>query len=347
MKWIAMGWHVRRAAVWVGLGLLTMIPLRAAEDTKPTDEELTRNLISQSGATFEVKDHDSKGDLKKSWTLIAYGDMRFTDPTNEKVTNPKVRRWLVQRVAEEQPDAVLLSGDVPYNGSVVNDYAVYREETASWRDAHLHVYPAMGNHELHGDEVREPKNWWSAFPELKGRRWYSVKMGNLYILSVDSNLSLVEGGRQQKWVADQLAHLPGQTRFVFVSLHHPPVADGIEGDHSHDVRPNERSLAMQIEKAAAGSKAKFIVIGGHIHNYERFEEAGVTYLVSGGGGAKPYPIARTAADKYQEKSDPNYHYVKFVWDGKDVKAEMFRVKDPAAAMAEFEVKDRFTIDPVQ
>jgi hypothetical protein len=40
------------------------------------------------------------------------------------------------------------------------------------------------------------------------------------------------------------------------------------------------------------------VSAGHIHNYERLERDGVVYLVSGGGGAAPYEIDRTAARRY-------------------------------------------------
>ena len=309
----------------------------------PTDESLTKNLLSSSGPTFRV----DSSELGKHWTLIAYGDMRFTDPTNEKVTNPKVRRWLVDRIASEHPDALLLSGDVPYDGSVANDYVVYHQETEPWREAKLRVFPAMGNHELHGDEIREPKNWWNAFPELKGRRWYSVEFGDAYIISLDSNLALTQGSRQQAWLTDQLAHLPKQTQFVFFSLHHPPVADSIEGNHSHDVRPNEHELALLLEKQAATSHAKFIVIAGHIHNYQRFFQNDVTYLVSGGGGAKPYPIARTAADKFQDPVFPNYHYLKFIFDGKELKATMYRVQASEASAAAWEVKDTFVVTPAR
>jgi hypothetical protein len=313
----------------------------AQEHATLTDAELTKDLLSTTGPTFRIQD----GTIEKNWTLIAYGDMRFTDPANEKVANPKVRRWLVDRIATEHPDVLLLSGDVPYDGSVVNDYEVYYQETHAWREQKLRVYPAMGNHELHGDETREPKNWWHAFPELKGRRWYSVEMPNAYIISLDSNLSLLDGSRQQLWLIDQLSHLPAKAQFVFFSLHHPPVADPIENSHSHDVRPNEHALAVLLEKQAAASKAKFIVIAGHIHNYQRFLENGVTYLVSGGGGARPYPVARTAADLYQDASFPNFHYVKFSCDQKGLAAVMYRVQDPDAAGPTWEIKDRFSISP--
>ena len=304
-----------------------------------TDGELTKNLVSAPGPTFRVVENSLKG----GWTLIAYGDMRFTDPTNDKVTNPKVRRWLVERIGAEHPDALLLSGDVPYDGSVVNDYEVYRNETVAWREKKLLMYPAIGNHELHGAEIREPKNWWRAFPELNGRRWYSVEMENAYIVSLDSNLSLLEGSPQHQWLVDQLAHMPTTTQFVFISLHHPPVADSIENNHSHDVRPSEYALAQLLEKRATDSPAKFIVIAGHIHNYERFLESQVIYLVSGGGGAKPHPIARTTADKYQDASFPNYHYLKFTCDERGLRAEMFRLQNPKGDSPVWEVKDRFVV----
>ena len=305
----------------------------------PPDAELTRNLLTAPGPTFRIEEKA----VSRHWTLIAYGDMRFTDPTNDKVTDPKVRRWLVERIGVEHPDALLLSGDVPYDGSVTNDYSVYHQETSAWREKKLRVYPALGNHELHGDEIREPKNWWQAFPELKGRRWYSVEMGNAYILSLDSNLSLLESSRQHQWLEDQLDHIPATTQFVFVSLHHPPVADSIENNNSHDVRPNELALAQLLEKRAAVSPAKFIVIAGHIHNYQRFLERGVIYLVSGGGGAKPHPIARTAADQYQDAGFPNYHYLKFTCNGNGLSAEMYRLQNPEGNSPVWEIKDRFVV----
>ena len=69
--------------------------------------------------------------------LVAYGDMRFTNPSNDSDTNPRVRKWLVDRVAQEKPDALLLSGDLPFFGSNPDDWAIYREETAPWRQAVL------------------------------------------------------------------------------------------------------------------------------------------------------------------------------------------------------------------
>jgi 3',5'-cyclic AMP phosphodiesterase CpdA len=155
-----------------------------------------------------------------------------------------------------------------------------------------------------------------------------VAFGDQYLIALDSDLALTQGSRQQLWLADQLEHLPAKTTFVFFSLHHPPVVDSIQGNHSHDVRANEKALADFLAKQAASSHAQFIVIAGHIHNYQRFSEDGIIYLVSGGGGAKPYPIARTPADLYRDPSFPNYHYIRFDFRGKQIKAVMYRLADP-------------------
>ena len=310
-------------------------PLSAAE----AEDASVTSLLSTSGPTFTVP----SSELPKHWSLIAYGDTRFTDPSNETVTNPFARRALVARIAELHPDALLISGDLPYDGSNPDDYQVFLRETGVWRDEHLRLYPALGNHELHKDEAREPKNWWTAFPALKGRRWYSVAFGSEYLIALDSDLPLTEGSRQQLWLADQLEHLPPETHFVFFSLHHPPVADSIEGNHSHDVRPNEKALTTFLAKQAPLSRAQFIVIAGHIHNYQRFSQDGITYLVSGGGGAKPYPIARTPADLYQDPSFPNYHYIRFNFDGKQINAAMYRLADARSEKRVWEARDTFTI----
>src|SRR5579862_2151700 len=79
--------------------------------------------------------------LSSAPVIISYGDMRFTDPKDTVVTNPKVRRWLVDRIAAEKPDALLLGGDVPMRGGVANDYEVFNSETAPWRAARLVVIP--------------------------------------------------------------------------------------------------------------------------------------------------------------------------------------------------------------
>jgi len=300
-------------------------------------------LLSEPGPTFTVPEDQ----LSKHVTVIAYGDMRFHDPAdaNPKIANPLAREALVAKIAEEHPDAIQTNGDVPYKGSNDADYDVFRTETKIWRDEHLHVYPAMGNHELNGGVDLGLANWWKAFPELKGRRWYSVALGKrIYILQLDSTLPLTEGSDQMKWVQQQIAQLPRTVDFVMIGLHHPPVADiqtRIEVDHNP--RPNEIALRDYLTRIAPATHARFIVIAGHIHNYERAEVGGVTYLVSGGGGAHPYEVDRTPSDLYQGKDTINFHYVKFELEKDKLKATMYRLADPDVKTVEWQPKDTFEI----
>lgn len=291
--------------------------------------------------TFRVNTQDLSNPLR----IVAYGDMRFTDPREKDVTNPKVRRWLVERVANENPDAILLSGDIPLQGGNAADYTVYQSETSTWRDRHLRIYPALGNHEFRGFEKECLENWWRTFPELRGWRYFSVQLGDaIYLLNLDSNSPLTPGSPQIAWLTEQLARLPATVRFVFVSLHHPPVADASKaGIESHSVRPNEAALAQFLAAAARNSRARFIVNAGHIHNYERFYQDGIVYLVSGGGGAKPVPVEREPKDQYQDGSFPNYHYVKIVITGGNLQGVMIRLTDPASDTPSWEEKDRFEV----
>jgi Calcineurin-like phosphoesterase len=294
----------------------------------------------QAGPTFTVDEHV----LHTPLTVVAYGDMRFTDPSNVTATNPAVRQALVKRILKEMPDAILLNGDVPWHGGDEGDYQVFRAETQAWRDAHLRIFPALGNHEFARCEVPVClANWWAAFPELKGRRWYSVRLGTrIYVIALDSDDSLLPDSEQHHWLENQIASLPAETSFVLITMHHPPVAD-IQTRFSvdHNPRPNEVALAQYLRTVAAASRARFVVVAGHIHNYERFLQDGVVYLVSGGGGAKPYPVDRTPPDLYQHPGFPNYHYVKFVLAGDTLRGTMYRLSDPTAGA--WEAKDTFEV----
>ena len=325
--------------LFITVNLFAMCAVVGLAQSSPSQTDAQTSVQSrQPGPTFVVRESD----LQKPTTVIAYGDMRFTDPSNVKVTNTPARRALVARVAQEKPDAVLLNGDLTMHGGDQADYAIYQTETQAWRDAHLRIFPALGNHEFANCEVPQClQNWWSTFPELKNRRWYSVQLGTkLYIITLDSNDSLLQDSDQHRWLEAQIASLPKNVGFVFITMHHEPVGD-IQVGADDNPRPNEMAVVDLLKKEKLKSKAKFVVVAGHIHNYERFEQDGVVYLVSGGGGAPPQTIARTPTDLYQDNSFPNFHYVKFVLNGDTLDATMYRLADTSGPV--WEPKDTFKV----
>jgi len=282
----------------------------------------------------------------KPVVILAYGDTRFTDPANTTATNPIARKVLIARMADERPDAIVISGDVPWHGGVTDDYVQFRRETEPWRTLKIPIVPSTGNHEFsqcQPDACIE--NWWTAFPELRGKRWYSTAVGaHVRIVALDTMSPLVAGSEQRKWFEHEVETLPAAVDFLVVALHHPPVADiqtRLRVDHNP--RPNELALADYLQAAASARRVRIVVVAGHIHNYERFLQDDVTYLVSGGGGAVPYEVDRTPADLYKGIDFPNFHYVKMTVAGGKLRGEMFRLDEPTAPSPHFTMKDAFEV----
>jgi acid phosphatase type 7 len=330
--------HGNLSRVLGGARVLALLACALAQTGASHTDAQGSSQSKRSASTLTI--HDS--DLQNPTTVIAYGDMRFTDPGTLPAENVKARRALVARVAQERPDAVLLNGDLTMHGGDPADYAIYRDETAAWRDAHLRIFPVPGNHEYSNCEVSQClQNWWGAFPQLRDHRWYSAQLGTkIYLMGLDSNTSLLPRSPQYEWVESQLASLPKRCEFVLITMHHEPVGD-IQAGADDNPRPNEMALADLLKTESRKSHAKLIVIAGHIHNYERFEQDGVAYLVSGGGGAPQQTIDRNSTDLYKDKSYPNFHYVKFVLQHDTLAATMWRLTDPDAPM--WESKDSFKV----
>jgi hypothetical protein len=300
-------------------------------------------LASLAGAaTLTV----AAAERQKPVTLIAYGDTRFTDPSNVTATNPRAREVLITRIAEERPNAILVTGDLPWNGGVENDYDVFRAETEVWRARKLQVIPALGNHEFSKCQPEAClENWWNTFPALRGKRWYSTAVAPVVrVIAVDTMSSLTPGSEQRAWLEHEIATLPASVQFAVIILHHPPVADIQTRLYvDHNPRPNELALAEYLKGASATSHARLMVIAGHIHNYERFLQDDVAYLVCGGGGAVPYYVDRTDADLYKNVDFPNFHYVKLTIVDGHLKGEMYRLDEPTAPTAHFTLKDTFDL----
>ncbi len=288
-------------------------------------------------------------DVARKITIIAYGDMRVTDPADNVHTNVVARRALIDKIAQEKPAALLLSGDIPYRGGSDSDWDVVDKEIKPLWDAKIRIYPALGNHEMLGGDSHDLRNWWKRFPELEGMRWYSVLFGNCYFIVLDSNSKYREGTPQGQWLQSQLAHIPVEVDFVFVLMHHPSYTDSKEHfmvGMGHSARGEEKTLAAQLEQMQPKTRARFIEVAGHVHNYERFEHNSVNYIVTGGGGATPYMFDRSPDDKYQGGIGPTYHYLRFEIDGPHLKGTMMKFDVSSPEKAHFDEKDSFNIDAV-
>jgi acid phosphatase type 7 len=312
-----------QAVVFIGLFLFASVG-------GATDEEPPR---------FEVA---APGD-GAALTFVTYGDTRFTE--RPEVANALARRALVQRMAAEHPLAILIGGDLVYEGSNPEDYAVYRAETREWSEQDLRVFPALGNHEFKGcDADITPclENWWAAFGtlSLKPFRWYSVNIGqSLLVLLLDSDSALKPGSPQRVWFEREIASADARTKFIMVLMHYPPVRDPI-----YPAGRDEKEIARYFAKNARSLPQQVVVVGSHVHNYERYKKNGVTYLVSGGGGAKPIPALRLFGELSHLRTSVNFHYLRFRLEQDRLSGTMVRFDadehraDPWTEPDRFEVK---------
>jgi Icc-related predicted phosphoesterase len=280
----------------------------------------TRKSSAQTTVDLQLK-------VSVPFRFVAYGDTRFHDPKDTEAANPPVRVALVQAIAEANPAFVCFTGDIVYNGNDADDWKTWDAETRIWRDKDIPIYPALGNHDLHGDEKVALGNYFQRFPDLKNSRYYSVRAANTLMLVLDSALD-ESSGPQGEWLAGKLDNIPPDADFVFLMFHHPPYtssSDEKKYGGGHSARPHEQALAKILEQRQAHTRARFIVFSGHVHNYERHEHGGVTYFVSGGGAAHAYPIERAPDDPFQSK-EVNYHYLLVEVDHGQVKVTMNRVE---------------------
>jgi acid phosphatase type 7 len=331
------------AAACIVSPALSQQPLTQSAEVQPAPPApaSSENADENGGPTFTVSDLPVGRPLR----IVVYGDMRFTDPSNTSDTHPGVRKWLAQKVGETQPDILLLTGDMPFHGSETADWKVYDEETAGWAQQRLRIYPTIGNHGGLPDPRRGIQNYFAAYPQIDHHSWYSVQMGNIYLITLDTSTFLNTGWEQRRWLEGQLAHLPPSVDFVFLLFHVPLVSD-LQTAFILNI-PDAATLDLRhyLEGRAAASHAKFVVFNGHIHNYERFEMNGITHVISGGGGARPYPIfIRGDQDLYRARTYPNFNYVVITLEGKHADAKMYRVVDPDAAQKSVTVMDSFTLD---
>jgi acid phosphatase type 7 len=254
--------------------------------------------------------------------FVVYGDLRTTNPANTKDTDPVRRMALINKIADEQPGFVAITGDLVLTGSNAMDWAEWDKETKPWSG--LQVFPILGNHDVRGDENVALGNFFQRFPQLQNSRYYGAQYGNVRVLAVDSDMMVGDSSPEMQWLESEFSNIPPATDFVFVLLHHPSYTHSND-ETGHAARPQEHNLGAFLEAQQKKIKAKIVEVSGHVHNYERYEHGGVMYIVSGGAGAAPYAIERGPDDFYKE-SGPSYHYCRFTSDKGKLHMEMVKLE---------------------
>ncbi len=175
-----------------------------------------------------------------------------------------MRVALEQAIAAADPNFICFTGDIVYNGYGANDWKVWDNKTSTWRENGIPVYPALGNHDLHGKQDIALANYFQRFPDLNHSRYYSLRASNMLTFVLDSSLDKASGP-QGAWPASKLDQVPPDVDFVFVMLHHPPYTGSSDAKMfggGHSSRPQEHQLAKVLERRQTQAHFRILVFSG-------------------------------------------------------------------------------------
>ena len=252
--------------------------------------------------------------------IILVGDQQRTfwfERVIGRKQNDAARRRIVEAVAQESPDLVVLLGDQVFCGALASDWRRYDRLVAPWREAGLSVCCVAGNHDYYLNPKRGRKHLRSRFENQRESPWFRIEMGELLLIGLDSNQWVLGRRRwkeQMDWFADRLAGARArpEIRGVLVCLHHPPFTNcriGWDREELHEALLPE---FLSTRKTLA-------MVSGHTHAFERFEKGEKTYLVCGGGGGFRMSLLEGADQRHRDRCTlpcPRpFHYVKI--DRKD------------------------------
>lgn len=232
------------------------------------------------------------------------------------------------RVAKElantyrrQPFSLLLTtGDNVYSGHVTaSAKEVIDKPYRPLFDADVEFRPSLGNHDLDSDDEDD-------LPRILGalrmpHRYYRFEQGPVDFFALDSNYL---DSSQLAWLEQGLSCSNNHWQVVY--FHHPPYSSGKHG--------SDLELRAEIESILVDGGAD-IAFSGHDHNYERiFPQQGVTYVVTGGGGANLRPVGTS---EFTAVSESELHFVLVEVSAKTMRA--------VAIDDEGDVLDEFIVEP--
>jgi hypothetical protein len=257
------------------------------------------------------------------------GAARFIVFGDSGINSTAQRNLAARMTADTQWDVALHTGDLVYGTTSTTGDATYGTYHSWFFDVYRDwlstrgFYPVVGNHDAratngHGTAFFNlfvlPRNGATgAFPD-HAERFYSFDYGPVHFVALDTELAFQDSTRraaQLAWLADDLAGTPQPWKIVY--FHRSPYSAG--GEHGSDLAVRQ-AFGPVLERHGVQ-----LALSSHEHTYERTipvrtstntSHQAVTYIVSGGGGARLYPAASTW---WTAHSASTYHYLRVSVNG--------------------------------
>lgn len=253
--------------------LATLIGACGNQDTdaQPTSAHTPPSKTSPAAAspnpTTTPSGHAAVTD--PTFRLAVIGDFGTGDATESSLADA-LRRWVRRHGA----DALVTTGDNVYPEGDPASFDATWIDPYGWVDkTDLGIVASLGNHDIEEDGGESVMD----LLDMPGP-WYRRTIGDAELFVLDANLP--SDPDQQRWIEQSLAR--SDERWKIVVFHQPAFSCAY-----HDGTPEvvERWVPL-FEREHVD-----LVLNGHDHAYQRFAPVdGVTYVVTGGGGASLYQL---------------------------------------------------------
>lgn len=238
---------------------------------------LLSDLTPETTYSYEVAiDGERFGPVATFTTAPAQGSETSFIAFADSGTGSVHQKRLAEVMKSRSFDFALIAGDVIYDKGADSEYdRGYFQPYAGLID-HLPFFPVPGNHDIVTDGGKPFKQ---NFYLPRGNFYYDFFWGETHVIGLDSNK--VADPAQKRWLETALK---APARWKIVYFHHPAFSSAEYGD-----TPSVQSHWVPLFEQYGVD----LVFNGHAHGYERTVPInGVTYVVTGGGGAPLYPVGR-------------------------------------------------------
>jgi alkaline phosphatase/fibronectin type 3 domain-containing protein len=205
--------------------------------------------------------------------------------------DPAVVSALTTRILSEDPDLVLHAGDMQYGDPADRgswDTYLFGPGKELW--ARTPLYPCLGNRDYPAaqDPDSTPQLFLDDFTLPGDERFYSFDYGAIHFVALDvyrnSDSSWHLTAAQRSWLTADLSAAQAAP-WTVVYFHYPIFSSASSTD-----RPWEAPLRADLLPIFETYGVDWVIMGHH-HLYSRSNRNGISYVITGGGGASPHGVA--------------------------------------------------------
>jgi tartrate-resistant acid phosphatase type 5 len=271
--------------------------------------------------------------LPARYTFAVLGDYGSQDASEAAVA--KLVKGFAPAFIVTTGDNIYPHGGGDYDlaiGAFYADYIGSYKGRAGAGSMQNRFWPSPGNHDWAGNENLENYRAFFTLPAGPGgERYYDVALddeglAHLYVLDSDPHEpdGIDAASKQAAWLRERLAANASTSCFHLVAFHHPPYTT---------LTGHGPTAALRWPFKSWGAD---LVLSGHNHHYERLVVDGLTYVVSGNGGAHLYEHRAAASPESVVFDDTHFGALRV----SVARGELF---GEAMAVGEARPRDRFLL----